>query len=120
MTDRTNEPAAGLMCREHFNACAGPGERPTQGEVDACPKCQNARQRDRERIQRTDTIDPNQPWGQHIALTCKNHPDLRWSTKNISYIGARSIFYNPAQGEECSCTIAELIVAPPKKEILHD
>ena len=32
-------------------------------------------------------------YGQHIALTCKNHPDLRWSTKNIEYIGARHIFF---------------------------
>lgn len=29
----------------------------------------------------------------HVSLTCRNHPDLRWMTKNIDYIGARSIFF---------------------------
>lgn len=35
----------------------------------------------------------------HIILTCKNHPDLRWSCKEIavnpdgSYNGLRNIFY---------------------------
>lgn len=33
------------------------------------------------------------PYGQHIPLTCENHPELRWHTKNISPIGARSIFF---------------------------
>jgi hypothetical protein len=26
-------------------------------------------------------------YGEHIALTCVNHPRLRWSTKNIAPIG---------------------------------
>lgn len=56
-------------------------------------------------------IDPAQPWGQHIELTCKNHPDLRWSTKNIDYIGARSIFYSTWKIEECACSARDLIVA---------
>jgi hypothetical protein len=34
----------------------------------------------------------------HVSLTCKNHPDLRWSCKEIafeggSYNGSRSIFF---------------------------
>jgi hypothetical protein len=37
-------------------------------------------------------IDPERPYGEHIPLTCVNHPHLRWTTKNISHIGARSIF----------------------------
>ena len=45
------------------------------------------------------------PYGQHIALTCKNHPSLRWNTKNIGYIGARSIFFNfDNNGRECDCS----------------
>lgn len=32
-------------------------------------------------------------YGQHVALRCKNHPHLRWSTKNIAPIGARNIFF---------------------------
>jgi hypothetical protein len=59
-----------------------------------CPDCQEAQQNWIEREQREDTIDPEQPWGEHIMLTCKNHPNLRWHTKNISYIGARSIFFS--------------------------
>jgi len=47
------------------------------------------------------------PPGQHISLTCKNHLNKRWSTKNLGYIGARSIFYNltsdPDMGPECEC-----------------
>lgn len=36
----------------------------------------------------------------HVILTCKNHPDLRWSCKEIAftdgfgYNGSRSIFFN--------------------------
>lgn len=48
------------------------------------------------------------PWavyGEHISLRCRNHPDLRWSTKNIQYIGARSIFFNLMNecGSSCVC-----------------
>ena len=37
----------------------------------------------------------------HVSLTCKNHPNLRWSTKSIAvsnggYNGARNIFFNGA------------------------
>lgn len=59
-------------------------------------------------------IDKTQPYGVHIALTCRNHPLLRWSTKNISFIGARSIFYQPGSSgqPECECPAADLIIAP--------
>jgi hypothetical protein len=46
--------------------------------------------------------------GEHITLTCVNHPDLRWSTKNIGYIGARSIFYSTWRTEECPCPARDL------------
>lgn len=56
------------------------------------------------------------PYGQHIALRCKNHPELRWSTKNIDFIGARSIFYNLEHRwdapPECSCPLRDLEVVP--------
>jgi len=58
-------------------------------------------------------IDPTQPWGDHIALTCVNHPDLRWHTKNIDFIGARSIFFSDWHKPgivECACPGADLIV----------
>ncbi len=29
-----------------------------------------------------------------VHLYCEDHPDLRWSTKNIGGIGARSIFFH--------------------------
>jgi hypothetical protein len=51
-------------------------------------------------------------YGEHIPLRCKNHPDKRWSTKNIGGIGARSLFYNlmmkPGMGSECPCSISLL------------
>ena len=53
----------------------------------------------------------------HIPLRCKNHPEKRWSTKNISHIGARSIFYNlfhdPDMGDECTCSMRDLEVVAP-------
>lgn len=71
----------------------------------------------------------------HVILTCKNHPNLRWSTKEIAfsdeggYNGCRNIFYlgiltvNSAlkysmyvPGEEipaeCPCKGRDLIRAP--------
>ena len=47
-------------------------------------------------------------YGHHIALTCKNHPNLRWSTKNIDCIGARSIFYVTEDTPECNCSARDL------------
>jgi hypothetical protein len=62
------------------------------------------------------------PWatyGEHIDLCCKNHPDLRWNTKNICSIGSRTIFYNLGQdrnmANECSCGQNCLIPVEPKE-----
>jgi len=61
-------------------------------------------------------ITQKAPYGQHITLTCKKHPLLNWSTKNISPIGARSIFYNldsdETMGRECDCPASNLEVHP--------
>jgi hypothetical protein len=57
-------------------------------------------------------ITTKAPYGQHIMLTCKNHPNLRWSTKNIDYIGARHIFFDldrKCNGYECPCPASDLI-----------
>ena len=99
-----NSPAYGLLCDVHFES------HPTIIQVWACPSCQKARNDEKERIQAEDTIDPTQPYGQHIKLSCRNHPNLRWSTKNIDYIGARSIFYDSPTQPECECSITELVV----------
>jgi hypothetical protein len=52
-------------------------------------------------------------YGAHIDLMCVNHPDLRWSTKNIGHIGARSIFWMPPRPydgtEECTCSVNDLL-----------
>jgi hypothetical protein len=77
-----------------------------------CPDCQAVERAHVEYVQQHDTIDPSQPWGQHIKLTCKNHPDMTWHTKNISYIGARSIFYTGEWGTECDCPASDLVVVP--------
>jgi hypothetical protein len=61
-------------------------------------------------------INPAARYGEMIALSCRNHPNLRWHTKNIDYIGARSIFFNlfnnPDMGKECSCPSSLLTLAP--------
>lgn len=65
----------------------------------------------------------------HVILTCRNHPDLRWSCKSIAfspkrgYNGARNIFFagvldkstkpHPDAPEiECRCPTTDLILAP--------
>jgi hypothetical protein len=58
------------------------------------------------------TLRDDVEYGQHIALCCKNHPNLRWSTKNIAPIGARSVFFlygNDFQ-LECDCPGSDLQV----------
>lgn len=60
------------------------------------------------------SIDDSQEYGSMIALTCKNHPELTWRTKNIDYIGARTIFFHLSENlyQECDCHVRELIVKP--------
>jgi hypothetical protein len=102
----SNNGIRGLVCRFHFNNRTG-----SMADVAACVYCQEIQRLDREKTQREDTIDPDQEWGAHIALTCRNHPDLRWSTKNISYIGARSIFFSDHDlSKECDCSARDLVV----------
>lgn len=75
----------------------------------------------------------------HVILTCRNHPSLRWSCKEIAYTeghgynGTRSLFfrgtprlnddgtpqmYGDCSGlqcdpaDECDCPGSELILAP--------
>lgn len=71
--------------------------------------------------QKNGRIVPWELYGEHIPLTCENHPDLRWSTKNIGGIGSRSIFFSSAWGVkptepmpvECSCKARSLKVVVP-------
>ena len=57
-----------------------------------------------------DRIVDYEEYGVHIPLTCVNHPNKRWSTKNIGGIGCRTIFYNlhsiDNMGMECDCPIS--------------
>lgn len=64
----------------------------------------------------------------HLILTCKNHPNLRWSCKSLAftpgqgYNGARNLFYHGEkeksghpdvpQMAECKCEGKDLILAP--------
>jgi len=105
--------AHGLLCHDHFQR--GRGSRPTKKwEQDLCLMCQQARRVAYEREQQHDTIVHTAPYGEHIPLTCRNHPELRWHTKNIDYVGARSIFYSTGSllkyGIECDCPFSDLIV----------
>jgi hypothetical protein len=67
-----------------------------------------------------DRITKKAQRGEHIKLTCKNHPDLEWSTKNIDYIGARSIFFNlfnRCNSIECPCKLDALVLHPSYKDM---
>lgn len=74
----------------------------------------------------------------HAILTCRNHPDLRWSCKTIAvtganpgdpadYTGERRLFFDgratggmhpsgvgvqTAFAPECACPTGDLIIAP--------
>lgn len=102
----------------HCNDICGPlhdaAYAARKAEILACPDCQAAQQAADARTQATCTIDPNQRYGEHISLTCRNHPNLHWHTKNIDYIGARSLFFTGwAEGlTECPCPISDLILTP--------
>lgn len=66
----------------------------------------------------------------HVTLTCKNHPNLRWSCKSIAYSpgvgynGQRHIFFMGSADApwdvvkdgkviaECACPSTELVLAP--------
>jgi len=57
------------------------------------------------------------PWadyGEHIALTCKDHPEARFDTKNIEFIGARAIFGYNRDCEYYDCPTKNLVPLPPK------
>ncbi len=84
----------------------------------------------------------------HRILTCKNHPDLRWSCKDIAwsvdppgYNGSRTLFFKgepTGQGlyddgsrlhttsirkdgtlvEECDCSSSDLVLAPEDELVL--
>lgn len=55
----------------------------------------------------------DRPYGQHFGLTCKNHPTMSWSTKNIAPLGARSIFFN-YDGIECDCPWQTSVQSPQR------
>jgi hypothetical protein len=82
----------------------------------------------------------------HRILTCKNHPDLRWSCKDIAwgesgYNGSRSLFFigtpsgkgmhfdgsgldcttilNGQIVQECDCPSAELVLAPEDELVVR-
>lgn len=73
----------------------------------------------------------------HVYMTCENHQNLRWSTKELAvsdsgrYTGARNIFYfgayiegaeprmidaSGAYAAECTCSSSLLIVAPENEK----
>lgn len=76
-----------------------------------CPDCIAERQANEDRLQANNTIDPRYRYGAHIDLTCRLHPHLTWNTKNIDYIGARTIFFRGWDKglTECQCSLRHLI-----------
>jgi hypothetical protein len=60
------------------------------------------------------------PIGAHIELRCKYHPSLRWNTKNIAPIGARTVFYRGHENkgydvDECNCAVTALTPVVPSE-----
>jgi hypothetical protein len=62
-------------------------------------------------------ITPKAAYGQHIKLTCKDHPELSWSTKNIDRIGCRTIFYMTYATPECNCPLSKLTLWEGYKDL---
>lgn len=56
------------------------------------------------------------------VLKCEAHPHLRWDTKNIGYIGARTIRYYPDENHyepECKCRMDLLRPCTEDEALLH-
>ncbi len=62
----------------------------------------------------------NAPGAQHVYFTCEDHPELRWTCKNIAvgpdkngdirYNGSRNIFFaSDPPARECDCPSSKLI-----------
>jgi hypothetical protein len=81
------------VCHYHFET----GFETARLEAPACAECQTADAFAHGKTQWERTIDPFQPHGRHIGLRC-TVCDTRYSTKNIDFIGARSVFPAPAVG----------------------
>lgn len=66
----------------------------------------------------THTINPDKPWGEKIELRCSKCGMTGWHTKNIEYIGARTIFWEHEEGKkECDCDVKYLEpVGKPESE----
>lgn len=48
-----------------------------------------------------------------VRLTCVNHPQLTWITKNIAPIGCRSFFFDMNRvtfEPECTCPVTDLVL----------
>lgn len=108
-------------CKEHFTLFCDVEPRIEHEAQErlhsACLDCQAETQRRVDETQQNHTIDPKQGYGVHIALTCANHPELRWHTKNIDFIGARSIFYATTDAAECLCPGADLQVVKVQEDL---
>jgi len=52
-------------------------------------------------------------YGVHIKLRCRDHHDVRYSTKNIAPIGARSLFHITGT-PDCKCSGLLLEPVPQK------
>ena len=67
-------------------------------------------------IPRSETPDSGELVPGHtgmVRLTCVNHPQLTWITKNIAPLGCRSVFFDMNRvtfEPECSCPQSDLVV----------
>lgn len=96
---------SGYVCHTHFEMLRIDRERSEREQPD-CQDCIQAKQDAKDRVQIENTIDPKQEYGKHIGLICMTC-GAAYNTKNIDYIGARTIF-----GADCGHPVSDLRVAP--------
>ncbi len=87
------------VCHYHFGRAKDDNFDTAVEESKSCAECQIANAFVRGDAQWNDTIDPFQPIGVHIEIYC-SECGIGFFTKNISHIGARSLFRSPGQGRE--------------------
>ncbi len=87
------------VCHYHFGQAKVGGIEAGRREAESCAECQTQNAFARGKSQWEDTIDPFQAMGVHIEIFC-SECGIGFHTKNISHIGARSVFRSPGQGRE--------------------
>jgi hypothetical protein len=97
-----------MVCRKHFEALThakedGKSWDEIHEEAKTCPGCIAARKKEADDRQQHETIRPDAPYGQHIAIRC-TVCGMEGTTKNILPLGCRTIFIS------CEHSVADVEV----------